>query len=122
MTRNTRDELLRGLRAAVPIAIGYVPIAIAFGILARQAGLRAGEALGMSAIVYAGASQFASLSLIAGNSSPLAIALATLVLNFRHFLMSASLVQRLPRAPRPPLVSGSPTRPSSLPWQRSGSP
>ena len=100
MTRNTRDELMRGVRAAVPIAIGYVPIAIAFGILARQAGLRAGEALGMSAIVYAGASQFASLSLIAGSSSPLAIALATLVLNFRHFLMSASLVQRLPaRAP-----------------------
>ena len=29
-----------GVRAAVPIAIGYVPIAIAFGILARQAGLR----------------------------------------------------------------------------------
>jgi 4-azaleucine resistance transporter AzlC len=100
VTNDARGELLRGARAAVPIAIGYVPIAIAFGILARQAGLGVLQALGMSAIVYAGASQFASLSLIAGGASPLAIALATLVLNFRHFLMSASLVQRLPaRAP-----------------------
>lgn len=100
MTTQTRGELLRGARAAVPIAIGYVPVAIAFGILARQAGLSTGQALGMSAIVYAGASQFASLSLVAGGASPVAIALATLVLNFRHFLMSASLVQRLPaRAP-----------------------
>ena len=96
MSHPTRAEVLRGIRAAAPIAIGYVPIAIAFGILARQAGLRTGEALAMSAIVYAGASQFASLPLIAGGASPIAIALATLVLNFRHFLMSASLVQKLP--------------------------
>jgi len=96
MDHQFRMETMRGARAALPIAIGYIPIAIAFGILARQAGLRAGEALAMSAFVYAGASQFASLPLIAGGASPVAIALATLVLNFRHFLMSASLVQKLP--------------------------
>jgi len=96
MNHNSRGELLRGARAAVPIAIGYVPIAIAFGILAKQAGLNSLQALGMSAIVYAGASQFASLSLFAGGASPIAIAFATLVLNFRHFLMSASLAQKLP--------------------------
>jgi 4-azaleucine resistance transporter AzlC len=96
MNQETRAEILRGVRAAVPIAIGYVPIAIAFGILAKQAGLSGVQALGMSAIVYAGASQFASLSLIAGGASPIAIAFATLVLNFRHFLMSASLAQKLP--------------------------
>ncbi|MCX7040304.1 MAG: AzlC family ABC transporter permease, partial [Spirochaetes bacterium] len=61
MNHDSRGELLRGARAAVPIAIGYVPIAIAFGILAKQAGLNSLQALGMSAIVYAGASQFASL-------------------------------------------------------------
>ena len=100
MTTEARGELLRGARAAIPIAVGYVPVAIAFGILARQAGFSALQSLGMSAIVYAGASQFASLPLVAGGASPVAIALATLVLNFRHFLMSASLVQKLPtRAP-----------------------
>lgn len=96
MISDTRSELLRGARSAIPIAIGYVPVAIAFGILARQAGFSVVQALGMSAIVYAGASQFASLPLVAGGASPIAIALATLVLNFRHFLMSASLVQKLP--------------------------
>jgi 4-azaleucine resistance transporter AzlC len=96
MTHDSRSEILRGARAGIPIAIGYVPIAIAFGILAKQAGLSSFQALSMSAIVYAGASQFASLSLFAGGASPIAIAFATLVLNFRHFLMSASMVQKLP--------------------------
>ncbi len=50
----------------------------------------------MSLFVYAGASQFASLGLLAGGASALAIVLATLVLNFRHFLMSVALSRRLP--------------------------
>ena len=99
---------------------GYVPIAIAFGILARQAGLRTGKALAMSAIVYAGASQFASLPLIAGGASPIAIALATLALNSLPISMSASLVQKLPFTPLQHSALASPTRPSWWPWPRSG--
>ncbi len=90
-----RVELLRGLSAGLPIAVGYLPIAITFGILARQTGLGVAQAAAMSLFVYAGASQFVSLPLIAGGASPAAIALATLVLNLRHFLMSASLGQRI---------------------------
>jgi 4-azaleucine resistance transporter AzlC len=91
-----RAELFRGLKAGLPIAVGYLPIAITFGILARQTGLGILQAAAMSLFVYAGASQFVSLPLIAGGASPIAIALATLVLNLRHFLMSASLSQKLP--------------------------
>jgi 4-azaleucine resistance transporter AzlC len=91
----SRGELARGLRAGLPIAVGYLPVAITFGILARQTGLSITEAAGMSLIVYAGASQFMSLPLIAGGSSAAAIALATFVLNLRHFLMSASLSQKM---------------------------
>ncbi len=91
-----RQQLLRGIRAGIPIAVGYVPMAMAFGVLARQAGLGFFQAGAMSLFVYAGASQFASLGLLAGGASALAIVLATLVLNFRHFLMSISLSRRLP--------------------------
>ena len=90
-----RRAVIRGARSGLPIALGYLPIAIAFGMLARGAGLSVAQAAGMSAFVYAGASQFASLSLIQGGSSAAAIGLATLVLNFRHFLMSASLAQKI---------------------------
>jgi len=96
MNREARDQMLRGVRAGIPVAVGYVPMAMAFGVLARQTGLGVLQAGAMSFFVYAGASQFASLGLLAGGASALAIVLATLVLNFRHFLMSVSLARRLP--------------------------
>ena len=87
---------MRGVRAGLPVAVGYVPMAMAFGVLARQTGLGFLPAGAMSLLVYAGASQFAALGLLAGGASALAIVLATLVLNFRHFLMSVALSRRLP--------------------------
>ena len=88
------------MRAGIPVAVGYFPMAMAFGILATHAGLSVAQAAAMSVFVYAGASQFASLSLIAGGASAAAISLATLVLNFRHFLMSVSLSRILPLSRR----------------------
>jgi len=96
MQNSPAAEILRGVRAGVPVAVGYVPMAMAFGVLATQTGLSFLQAGAMSLFVYAGASQFASLGLLAGGASALAIVLATLVLNFRHFLMSVSLSRRLP--------------------------
>jgi 4-azaleucine resistance transporter AzlC len=96
MDHAVREQMVRGIRACIPVAVGYVPMAMAFGVLARQAGLSVVQAGAMSFIVYAGASQFASLGLLAGGASAFAIVLATLVLNFRHFLMSISLSRRLP--------------------------
>lgn len=84
-----------GCRSGLPIAIGYLPIALAFGVLARTAGLSAGEATAMSALVFAGASQFMAINLISGGASAATIILATFVVNFRHFVMSASLSRRL---------------------------
>jgi 4-azaleucine resistance transporter AzlC len=95
-TGTAARELWRGIRAGLPVAVGYVPMAMAFGVLATQTGLSVLQAGGMSMFVYAGASQFASLGLLAGGASALAIVLATLVLNFRHFLMSVALSRRLP--------------------------
>jgi 4-azaleucine resistance transporter AzlC len=90
-------EVMRGIRAGVPVAVGYVPMAVAFGVLATQTGLTFAQAAAMSLFVYAGASQYAALGLVAGGASAPAIILATLVLNFRHFLMSMALSRRFPR-------------------------
>jgi predicted branched-subunit amino acid permease len=48
-----------GLRASVPVVVGYLPAAVAFGVAARGAGLSTAETLLMSLIVYSGTSQFA---------------------------------------------------------------
>ena len=88
-------ELSRGLGAGLSVALGYLPVALTFGVLAGQTGLSPAEAAGMSAWVYAGASQFLALRMIAAAASPLQIVLAPFILNFRHFLMGASLARKL---------------------------
>ncbi len=84
-----------GLIAAIPIAIGYLPIAVTFGLVARSAGIPAYITIFMSLIIFAGASQFVAVNLIALGTNPWEIILTTFMLNLRHLLMSASLTQRI---------------------------
>lgn len=91
----TRYGIGSGLRDAVPIMLGYLPIAFAYGVLAVQTGLGVGPTVVMSILVYAGASQFMAVSMIAAGGALPAIVLATLAVNSRHVLMSAALGSRL---------------------------
>jgi 4-azaleucine resistance transporter AzlC len=90
-----RNEFSAGLKAGLSIAIGYFPIALTFGLLAKTTGLSIIEATAMSILVYAGAAQYISLSLIAKSVDPVLIVLNTFVVNIRHFLMTASLNEKL---------------------------
>ena len=76
---------------ALPIVFGYLPVAIAFGILANKAGISTANTLAMSLLVYAGSAQLISVTLIAAGISPWSIILTTFVVNLRHLLMSAAL-------------------------------
>ncbi|MCS3901991.1 AzlC family ABC transporter permease [Methanococcus voltae] len=84
-----------GFEDAIPISIGYIPIAVAFGILAKSAGIPDYICVLMSLIVFAGASQFIGVNLIALGSSSFEIIITTFILNLRHFLMSSSLSQQI---------------------------
>ena len=55
----------RVLQKLIPIAIGYLALGIACGILAQQAGLTPLEALGMSVLVFAGSGQFIGIAMMA---------------------------------------------------------
>jgi len=80
-----------GLAAAWPICLGYFPIGMALGVLGQQAGLGPAWVGLMSVLVFAGSAQFIGVAMIAGGASAAAIILTTLVVNFRHFLMSSAL-------------------------------
>lgn len=84
-----------GLKTGTPIAAGYIPSALACGILCRTAGLTAMESVFMSFIVFAGASQFVALNLLLIGAAFPEIILATAVLNMRHIMMSSVLSRRL---------------------------
>src|SRR5699024_6421975 len=89
------DEVKQALLISLPIVLSYLPVAIAYGVLAKQAGLNLLELTSMSAFVYAGASQFMAINMMMVGSGVIEIVIATLVLNFRHFIMNLSLMSQL---------------------------
>ncbi|WP_042356529.1 AzlC family ABC transporter permease [Bacillus rubiinfantis] len=89
------SQFRKGLQAGLSIGIGYFPIALTFGLLAKTSGLTIMETILMSMIVFAGASQYISLSLIAYGTGVLEIIFTTFIVNIRHFLMSTTLNQKV---------------------------
>ena len=71
---------------------------IAFGILARKAGLTPFDVGLMSLLVYAGASQFLAVEMLLKGTAGISIVIATFFLNLRHLLMSSHLSLFLKKA------------------------
>lgn len=84
-----------GLQDGLSIAIGYAPIALTYGLLAKTAGLSLLETVLMSLIVFAGASQYMALSMFALGTGAVEVIMTTFIVNIRHFLMSASLNEKV---------------------------
>lgn len=89
------SSIRQGMKAATPVVMGYIPIAIAFGILASQVGLGIAEAAAMSVFVFAGSAQFIAVGMIGAGNSIGAIVVTTFLVNLRHLLMSAALSPHL---------------------------
>ncbi len=87
----TKNMVRDGLVTGSPLILGYFPIAMAFGILAKNTGLSLVDTSATSIFVYAGASQFMFLDLVRAGVSAGSIILATFLLNLRHMMMSASV-------------------------------
>jgi len=93
------NQFREGAKAALPIVLGYLPVGMAFGILARNAGLTPFEIGLMSLLVYAGASQFIAVEMISKGVLGWPVVLTTFFINFRHFLMSSTLFLHFQKLP-----------------------
>ncbi|MBO9128465.1 AzlC family ABC transporter permease [Bacillus sp. 165] len=90
-----KPEFQTGLKDGIGIALGYIPIALAFGLLSKTTGLTFYETVAMSAFVFAGASQFMTLTLLASGASALEIISTVFIVNIRLLLMTTSLKEKL---------------------------
>ena len=86
---------LYGVRKGIPVLIGFLPVAISYAIAATAGGMSALETVGMSAAVFAGASQIMATEMIASGAGSLAIIMVTFTLNLRHIIMSSCVFQKL---------------------------
>ncbi len=90
-----RSGFSQGVRDVIPLLLGMIPFGFIAGIAAVNAGLGLPEAVGLSAIVFAGTAQLAALDLI-GRDAPVAVVVVTAVfINLRMLMYSASIAPHL---------------------------
>ena len=93
--RSFRTEIapgmLRGARDSISLMVGVFPTGIAFGIAARAYGFSTTDTCLMSLLVFAGASQFIGIAMIASGAGLLEVAVTTFFVNLRHVMFSSSL-------------------------------
>lgn len=92
-------QLKAGAKDALPIILGYLPIGIAYGILAVNKGLSPLQATAMSFFVFAGSAQLVAIEMITAGAAVAAIIAMTFLVNLRHLLLSASLSLHLRNLP-----------------------
>jgi 4-azaleucine resistance transporter AzlC len=90
-TREFKKGFIRGL----PIAFGYIPIAISYGLIAKSYNIPNEAIVLMSMMVFAGASQFIAINLINSGIGMVEIIITTFFVNLRHLLMSSSISEKI---------------------------
>ncbi len=97
--KSTQQDFLTGARDSLPILLGVVPFAMICSVAAISMGLSSFEAVGMSFIVFAGASQLAVLQLLGEGALWVVMLLTAWVINLRFTMYSAGLAPYLQKEP-----------------------
>lgn len=89
----------QGFVETIVVWPGVAPFGMVYAVSALAAGLSVWETLGMSLIVFAGASQFTAVGLFGSGANPWTIIATTAIINARHLLLAASTASYIRRAP-----------------------
>lgn len=92
---SVKQDFGDALRAAVPVILAAGPFGLLFGAIAVDNGFTVGEAVLMSATVYAGASQMVGIDLFGDKIAPWLIVFSIFAVNFRHVLYSAVIGRKI---------------------------
>lgn len=88
-------EIFLGMKAGMPVCVGYFSVSFGFGAMAIAQGLTIWQAIFISASNLTSAGQFAGLTVIAAGAAIIEMILTQVVINSRYTLMSLALGQRL---------------------------
>ena len=86
-----------GFKKSLPVAMGYLPAGIAFGVLAQVAGIPVWAIIMLSIVLYAGAAQYACLPMLSAGLPIGNIATNIAAINLRHVFYGMPLLQYLPK-------------------------
>lgn len=102
MNNTEHNSFLKGVTDGIPICLGYLSVAFAFGIfvMGQGAAFEWWHALLISMTNVTSAGQLAGVPIIATGGTLLELAVSQLVINLRYSLMSVSLSQKMGRSVR----------------------
>lgn len=89
------QQMKSGCIDSIPIVIGYIPACMTFGLIGKALSLGDLEVFLLSAVVYAGASQFIGAKLIAAGTAAPILLLLTFIINLRYFFISLSFTRKI---------------------------
>lgn len=88
-----KNLYIQGLKSALPIVLGYLPLGFAYGILGIKNGLSIIDVIIFSLLCYAGSAQFIGINLWSLGAEPISMIATIFIVNLRHLLYSTSLSQ-----------------------------
>lgn len=93
--RNLSLDFKEGIKDGLPICLGYFSVSMAFGLTVTENGLPIWAAVLMSLSNLTSAGQFAGATILIEHGSLIELAITTLIINMRYFLMSIAVSQKL---------------------------
>ena len=88
------NDFKRGLRAGVPIGLGYLSVSFTFGIMAIASGLEWWQAVVISMITLTSAGQLSAIETMTVPGQYAAMLISQATINLRYSFMSMSLSQK----------------------------
>lgn len=88
-------EFTKGLRAGIPIGLGYFSVSFTFGIIAVSYGFSWWQAVVISMLTVTSAGQFAGISMMSVPGQYIPMLLSQITINLRYSFMSISLSQKV---------------------------
>ena len=89
------NKFLQGLKAGIPIGLGYLSVSFTFGILAVSYGFKWWQALIISMTTLTSAGQLAGINVMHAGGAFLEMLISQLTINIRYSFMSVSLSQKV---------------------------
>lgn len=89
------NEFLKGIKAGIPIGLGYLSVSISFGIMGSSFGLYIWQTLLISMMTLTSAGQLAGINVMINPGMYIDMLICQLTINLRYSFMSISLSQKI---------------------------
>lgn len=90
-----KNNYLKGLRAGIPIGLGYLSISITFGIMCINLGLNVWQSVLISMLTLTSAGQLAGIGVMVNPGQYMEMVICQLTINVRYSFMSIYLSQKI---------------------------